>query len=187
MVVQNVPTKPRGVSDEFNNTEEPDIQARDKMNRQMILANRSGVENHRRNLQLARGGSSLAKQARLGKSFQEENSKKISNSSVLLMMVVALIFDVTVGVVNFIGDIFGIGTLITDMILVPPITGVLWYMYRRKGIKMGDTKVIVRFWGTILLELIPVLSWLPAYALNVLLVTSVERVERATGISLPKK
>jgi hypothetical protein len=194
MAVPNVPTAPKkmlsgspeDVEDAIQQLEGQDPRYTDKARRQDLLL-RNLEARDRRNLQLSRSGSNLAKQARLQSRFEEAKTEPITNSYMALMLSIAAIFDVSTAILEGIGDLVGIGTLIADLTVVPIAPVILYVLYKRKGIDFNDSKVLVRFWGTVILEFIPILNLFPGYVLNVFLVTSVERIERKTGISLPKK
>ncbi len=183
----NVLNVPRGVSSntklgEEQPPEEQDLRYADRLRRQDFLLKRLQDQENKKDLQLSRPGSNLAKQARLRSKFEQAKSDPITNTYMAGMISMALVFDLITGIIN----LTGIGTVLTGIFSPIPIA-FLYYFYRKKGINFKSTKVLVRFWGTILLKLIPVLNIVPEYTLNVLLVTSIERIERKTGISLPKK
>ena len=98
-----------------------------------------------------------------------------------LLLSVAAIFDASTFIVDLFGDFIGIGTLISSLTITPVGIIVMYLLYRRKGIDFNDSKVLVRFWGSVLLKFIPILDIFPEYMLSVFLVTSVERIKRSAS------
>jgi hypothetical protein len=191
MAVPNVPTAPKkmltgspeDITEANRQLEEQEPRYSDQLKRQDLLLRRLQDRENKRNLQLSRPGSNLGKQARLQSRFEEAKQSPITNTYMAGMISLALFFDLLTGIINF----TGVGSVVTDIFISPIAIAAFYYFYRKKGIDFGDSKVLVRFWGSVLLKFIPVLNIIPEYTLNVFLVTSVEKIERKTGISLPKK
>ena len=189
MAVPNVPTAPRkmlsgspeDVDEAISQLSEQDPRYADRARRQDLLLQRLQDRENRNNIQLSRPGSNLAKQAKLQSKFEEAKQEPITNGYMALLLSVAAIFDASTFIVDLFGDFIGIGTLISSLTITPVGIIVMYLLYRRKGIDFNDSKVLVRFWGSVLLKFIPILDIFPEYMLSVFLVTSVERIKRSAS------
>ncbi len=100
------------------------------------------------------------------------HSSKITKGNFVLLMLIACFFDALSFVLNFLPVIGGVVAMLFSTI---PGNGILWIMYGRLGIDMKSSRVAKRFWGTALVEFLPVVNALPAMVANVMLVTAAEK------------
>lgn len=103
------------------------------------------------------------------------HSSKISNGDFVMLMLVACFFDALSFVLNLLPVIGGVVAMILSTI---PGNGILWIMYSRLGINMKSSRVSKRFWGSAIIEFIPVVNALPAMIANVMLVTASEKLPK---------
>lgn len=109
--------------------------------------------------------------------FQEKKDKesaKLSNVDIVFMSCVALLFDIAQGLLSLIPVV---GNAITAVTVLPAAAFTLYIMYKKRGIEFKSTKTLVKFWGSLCIGLIPVLSIFPEYLLNVILVSLEKKVE----------
>lgn len=105
---------------------------------------------------------------------KEENVSKLSFIDIGLMSGIALIFDISDGLLSLIP---AVGNVIVAVTITPVAALTLYLMYKRKGIEFKSTKTLIKFWGSLGISLIPIISILPNYVLNVVLVTLEKKVE----------
>ncbi len=109
--------------------------------------------------------------------FQEKKDKensKLSYIDIVFMSGVAIIFDIAQGLLSLIPII---GNAITAFTVFPVATFVLYLMYKKRGIEFKSTKTLVKFWGSLCIGFIPIISIFPEYLLNVILVSVEKKVE----------
>jgi hypothetical protein len=95
------------------------------------------------------------------------------------MSSVALIFDIFDGLLSLIP---GVGNIIIAVTVFPAATLTLYLMYKKRDIEFKSNKVLIKFWGTLCISFIPILSILPQYVLNVVLVSLEKKAEEKLGI-----
>ncbi len=112
--------------------------------------------------------------------FQKtEGVQKLSYVDIATMSGIALIFDVFDGLLSLIP---GVGNVIIAVTVFPLATMYLYFAYKKRGIEMRSTKTLIKFWGTLCVSFIPVLSILPQYVLNVILVSLEKKAEEKLHI-----
>lgn len=114
--------------------------------------------------------------------FQKSNNEGkqiLSYTDIATMSGIALIFDVFDGLLSLIPVV---GNVIVGVTVFPAATLYLFLAYRKRGIKMQSTKTLVKFWGTLLVSFIPIVSILPQYVLNVVLISLEKKAEEKLNI-----
>lgn len=110
---------------------------------------------------------------------EESKSPTLSYADIGFMAGVALIFDVFDGLLSLIP---GIGNLVIAVTVFPAATLTLYLMYKKRGIEMKSTKTLIKFWGTLCISFIPILSILPEYVLNVVLISLEKKAEEKLNL-----
>lgn len=112
------------------------------------------------------------------KNQKEDQPTRFGRSDVIVMSVVALMFDGVGGIISLLDFIIPpTGEFINSVTVFPLATLTLYTMYKHRGVEFKDTKVLVRFWGSLLIGFIPIVAILPEYFLNVILVSTVMKAE----------
>ncbi len=116
----------------------------------------------------------------------EENQKsepKIDKITGAMMIAVAVLFDIANAGINLIPVL---GQILAVLIsIVGYCTFTLWFWQRGSGVV--NPKRTATFFGSGIIEAIPVLNILPAITLGVFLTVSMVQLEDRTGIKLPEK
>jgi hypothetical protein len=87
---------------------------------------------------------------------------------------VAILFDVAGGLLSLLPVV---GNAITAVTVFPVATLTLYLMYQKRGIELKSTKALVKFWGTLCIGFIPIISIFPEYLLNVVLASLAKKAE----------
>ncbi len=112
-----------------------------------------------------------------------EQKTKLDRSDIGLLIGVALLFDLIGGVISLVDLVAPpIGELINGVTTFPLATFTLYLMYKKRGIEFKDGKVLVRFWGSLLIGFIPLIAILPEYTLNVILMVVATKAEEKVKI-----
>lgn len=104
----------------------------------------------------------------------EQKKERLDSVDIGKLLVVALFFDLISGIMSLIPFI---GEVVKGVTTFPLATLTLYTMYKNRGIEFKDGKMLARFWGSILLKFIPIISILPEYTLNVVLVVTATKAE----------
>lgn len=111
---------------------------------------------------------------------RDETTKPIlSYVDIGMMLGVAFIFDVVNGILSLIPII---GNAIIAVTVFPLATLYLYFAYKKRGIEFKNTKTLVKFWGSLCIGFIPVLSIFPEYMLNVILISLEKKAEEKLGL-----
>ncbi len=102
-------------------------------------------------------------------------SSKISGGNFVALIMVASFFDALSVVLNFLPVVGGVVSTVFSAL---PGNAVLYFMYSRLGIDMKTARVAKRFWGSAVIEFIPIVNALPGMITNVLLVTASEKLPK---------
>lgn len=113
-----------------------------------------------RNRSLQNAGT--AEEGRSGRKKQYE----FSRTDFIFVLCIAGFYDLLSFVFNLLPIV---GGFISSVFIMPAATLNLFIMYRNRGISFKTPKSILKFGGTSLIELIPVINALPAFMLNVFL------------------
>lgn len=105
---------------------------------------------------------------------KEAEKSKLSYVDIVYMSAVALIFDAAGGLLSLAPVI---GNAITAFTVFPAATFVLYLMYKKRGIEFKSTKTLIKFWGTLVIGFIPIISIFPEYLLNVILISVEKKAE----------
>lgn len=99
------------------------------------------------------------------------------------MLCVAAFFDLIGGLISLIDAIAPpVGEIINGVTVFPIAATTLYFMYKKRGVEFKDTKVLVRFWGSLLIGFIPIIAVFPEYMLNVILVSIGKKAEEKLEI-----
>ncbi len=116
----------------------------------------------------------------------EENAKqepKIDKATGIVMIAVAALFDIANAGINLIPVL---GQILAVLIsIVGYCTFTLWFW--KRGIGFVNPKRTATFFGSGIIEAIPVLNILPALTVGVALTVGMVQLEDRTGIKLPEK
>lgn len=110
--------------------------------------------------------------------------KPISNFSAVLMVAVAVIFDLLQFFLNLLHFIPAIGNavaFVTTSILtiIAWLTFYIWF--KTKGVTFNTSKRMLSLGGGFLIELIPILNALPAWTLSVVIIIGSTRIPAILG------
>ena len=99
------------------------------------------------------------------------------------MIAVALLFDAMNAGINFIPFLGQILSVLVS--IVAYCTFGFWFM--KRGVGFANPKSAASFFGSGLIEAIPVLNILPGVTIGVALTIAMVQLEDKTGIKMPKK
>lgn len=109
----------------------------------------------------------------LGKG-QKPAKPRIGKVDYAILMSVAGFFDILSFLLNLIPYVGGV---ISMVVVTIPGTLTFYILYKKRGVEFKTTKGMLRFWGSSLIEMIPVINILPGFMLNVTLVSSMTALE----------
>ena len=110
---------------------------------------------------------------------KKEANQPLSYVDIGTMSAVALFFDLIQGILSLFPVV---GNVITGFTVFPVATLSLYLMYKKRGIEFKSTKTLVKYWGSLLIGFIPVLSIFPEYFLNVILMSAEKKAEEKLKI-----
>lgn len=102
-------------------------------------------------------------------------SSKINTGNFVTLIMVAGFFDGLSLVLNLLPVVGGVASMIFSAL---PGNAILYLMYSRLGIDMKSARVAKRFWGSAIIEFVPVVNALPGMITSVLLVTASEKLPK---------
>ena len=114
---------------------------------------------------------------------EAQTQERIPNDIKFAMIAVALLFDVvnaSLNLIPFLGQILSV--LVS---IVAYCTFGFWFL--KRGVGFANPKRAVTFFGSGVIEAIPVLNILPGVTLGVALTIAMVQLEDKTGIKMPKK
>jgi len=120
-----------------------------------------------------KGGLREPRNARFKKEGREKTERMPTRDAVFIGTV-ALLGDCIGGLISLVPIA---GEAVNAVTVFPAVTFFLWFSYKKRGIQFSDGKVLVRFWGSLIIGFIPVISIFPEYLLNVILVTLSTKAE----------
>ena len=112
-----------------------------------------------------------------------QSPERIDKTTGIIMVAVALLFDAANAGINLIpilGQILGV--LVS---IVAYCTFGFWFI--KRGVGFANPKRAAAFFGSGLIEAIPILNILPAVTIGVVLTVLMVQLEDKTGIKVPRK
>ncbi len=178
------PDEGYGIPDESEIS--PDLIENDRVRRKSIRQARFMQQ-----LQRKEDGQDAEIRARMPKGVRfaedQQSVRKFDGTDVALLYVLAAIFDLLSAGIGLIDLVLpGIGSMIGAITIIPLGGSIFFFIYQRHGISFRDTKYMIRFFFPLITNLIPVVSILPDFILNVTLIVAATKAEEKLGVRFRK-